>query len=344
MTEPHPTALPKGVGRIACSALLLVVLLGSWHIASSDGAVLGLVTVAAVPRVLPHDVAAGAALSAGRGGPTPSGEALPLPYAGAHAMSSATGPMGVQSANWRRRLPPVAHGQGPLEWLVRVVACASVLSVAGGALFALRHRRPVSVCGAPPDRLGVPERARLPALRSGGPGPGDPRVVVRRIGGDDTATVAEVQYDSFAEPAADGDWMALVMAQKMKGQIQSDLMRRNTRADWVCLLLEQEGVPVACAEAILRGGTGGQRYLFNVGVVPAARKRGYGRMLIEALEKECPEELLLAEVWQDNERAMAFWEAMGYTLERTFPVETGAGARTAGQYYKKMPKQPQPFW
>ncbi len=68
----------------------------------------------------------------------------------------------------------------------------------------------------------------------------------------------------------------------------------------------------------LAGWDGRRAWLYHVAVHPDERRRGIGRTLVRMLEQRltglgCPKINLM--VWQGEERAMAFWSAVGYSRE-----------------------------
>jgi ribosomal protein S18 acetylase RimI-like enzyme len=72
------------------------------------------------------------------------------------------------------------------------------------------------------------------------------------------------------------------------------------------------------------GGWDGHRgWLYQVAVAPAARRRGHGRALIQALEARlaglgCPKVNL--QVLASNPDAVGFWRKLGYRVEERFSL------------------------
>eukprot|EP00667_Euglena_gracilis_P021204 EG_transcript_23168 len=120
----------------------------------------------------------------------------------------------------------------------------------------------------------LPHMALYHSFASSGPGeaegsppplPLPPSVRIRQLGPDEVEVAALLQYRCFSERPAANVWerfLDSVAAGSEKREIMTGLLQRNRRPDWICLVVERDGVPVACAEAVLRKGK--QRYLFNV--------------------------------------------------------------------------------
>jgi ribosomal protein S18 acetylase RimI-like enzyme len=84
---------------------------------------------------------------------------------------------------------------------------------------------------------------------------------------------------------------------------------------------------VGLANLAVRGGHG---WIGGIGVVPSARRRGVGRMLMEAVLAEAPPHVTL-EVLEQNEPARMLYEQLGFVPRRmleiwTLTVELEAGA------------------
>lgn len=97
----------------------------------------------------------------------------------------------------------------------------------------------------------------------------------------------------------------------------------------LALLAEDRGRIVGTA---LAGWDGRRAWLYHVAVHPDERRRGIGRTLVRALEDRltvlgCPKINLI--VWQGEERAMAFWSAIGYAREDTVEFAKHVGANAA---------------
>lgn len=94
-----------------------------------------------------------------------------------------------------------------------------------------------------------------------------------------------------------------------------DLFAR--RNPGLALLAEDRARIVGTA---LAGWDGRRGWLYHVAVHPDERRRGIGTTLVRVLEDRlralgCPKVNLI--VWEDEERAIAFWTAVGYARERT---------------------------
>ncbi|WP_410636896.1 GNAT family N-acetyltransferase [Amycolatopsis sp. lyj-346] len=74
-----------------------------------------------------------------------------------------------------------------------------------------------------------------------------------------------------------------------------------------------------------RGRSGADHVVYKLYVHPAQRGRGLGPRLLEALAAQLPAdaERLYIEHFADNERAGAFYEREGFTVERVEPSHTG---------------------
>lgn len=169
-----------------------------------------------------------------------------------------------------------------------------------------------------------------------------PSVVTRWMFPEEVETVAALQARCFQPTEDPEDFFARALHQAEISANVQRLRQRQLDGDWICIVVESNGDIVACAEAIPR--TGYQRHLFNVAVAPEARRSGFGRMAVEALEARCPEPVLTADVWQDAAPANAFWQALGYHLVGTFPrgEERGTADRVAGHYVKHRTTQSGP--
>jgi GNAT superfamily N-acetyltransferase len=82
------------------------------------------------------------------------------------------------------------------------------------------------------------------------------------------------------------------------------------------------GEPVGIANLGVRGDRG---WIGGIGVVPQARRRGVGRLLMEALLAEAPPTVQL-EVLEQNEPAIRLYESLGFERVRVLEVWTLADA------------------
>lgn len=78
----------------------------------------------------------------------------------------------------------------------------------------------------------------------------------------------------------------------------------------------------------LAGWDGRRGWLYHVAVHPDERRRGIGTTLVRLLEERlrergCPKVNLI--VWEGEERALAFWTALGYERERTVELAKTLG-------------------
>ncbi|HEX9269791.1 MAG TPA: GNAT family N-acetyltransferase [Candidatus Limnocylindria bacterium] len=85
----------------------------------------------------------------------------------------------------------------------------------------------------------------------------------------------------------------------------------------LALIAEEQGHIVGSA---LAGWDGRRGWLYHVAVHPDERRRGLGRELVAVVEarlreRGCPKLNLI--VWDDNQYAMRFWDALGYRREKT---------------------------
>jgi [ribosomal protein S18]-alanine N-acetyltransferase len=155
----------------------------------------------------------------------------------------------------------------------------------------------------------------------------DPGVVIRKAGVRDLPLVYafELAYIREVEPAAEAVW---------RDALQPQLEH------WIACLphmfvAERHGEVVG--ECFWQTGEGGA-LLASLCVAPAARRRGVGRLLLEAFERDAAAagfSRLALGVFRGNP-ARAFYVAEGYVATRTdgvyeyFQKTTGAQAREAG--------------
>ncbi len=105
------------------------------------------------------------------------------------------------------------------------------------------------------------------------------------------------------------------------GDDAASLARFAERNEGLFLLAQDDGRIVGSA---LAGWDGRRGWLYHVATDPDRRRGGIGRALVTRIEDRlrelgCPKLNLI--VWDDNEHAMAFWDALGYRREPT--VEFG---------------------
>lgn len=74
-----------------------------------------------------------------------------------------------------------------------------------------------------------------------------------------------------------------------------------------------------------RGRNGAEHVIYKLYIHPEYRGHGLGPRLIDALTKQLPADVdrLYIEVFAANERAGAFYEREGFTVQRTEPSSTG---------------------
>ncbi|HZO34769.1 MAG TPA: GNAT family N-acetyltransferase [Gaiellaceae bacterium] len=88
--------------------------------------------------------------------------------------------------------------------------------------------------------------------------------------------------------------------------------------------------PVGLANLAVRGDHG---WIGGIGVVPAARRRGVGRALMEAVLAEAPPHVTL-EVLEQNEPARALYEQLGFVTRRMLEVWSLTAELEAGAVHE----------
>lgn len=101
------------------------------------------------------------------------------------------------------------------------------------------------------------------------------------------------------------------------GDDDASLERTARHSPGLFLIGEENGDIVACA---LAAWDGRRAWLYHVAAHPAMRRRGLAAEIVRELETRlreigCPKVNLI--VWNDNDPAMRFWEALGYRREAT---------------------------
>ena len=101
------------------------------------------------------------------------------------------------------------------------------------------------------------------------------------------------------------------------GDDDAGLATFAARNPGLLILAEEDGHLVGSA---LAGWDGRRGWLYHLAVHPDERRRGIGRDLVGEVERRlgalgCPKLNLI--VWDDDARAMRFWEAIGYRREKT---------------------------
>ena len=135
--------------------------------------------------------------------------------------------------------------------------------------------------------------------------------------------VARVVVREFQD--GDGDrlrtfWLACGIRIR-PGDDDEHLLAFGARNPGLFLLAEEDRHLVGSA---LAGWDGRRGWLYHVAVHPDERRRGIGRRLVALLESRlrergCPKVNLI--VWDKDERAMAFWSAVGYARAQTVEFE-----------------------
>lgn len=96
-------------------------------------------------------------------------------------------------------------------------------------------------------------------------------------------------------------------------------------ADGLVAVAEQDGQLAGVGQ---RGRLGSDHVIYKLYVHPAGRGRGLGPRLIDALTSRIPADLVYIEHFAVNERAGAFYEREGFSVQRVEPSPTGDPALT----------------
>ena len=121
--------------------------------------------------------------------------------------------------------------------------------------------------------------------------------------------------------AEDGDrvrtfWLACGIRIR-PGDDDRSLAAFSARNPGLVIVAEDRGRIIGTA---LAGWDGRRGWLYHVAVHPDERRRGIATSLVRTVEERlrergCPKVNLI--VWEGEERAMAFWTAIGYVREKT---------------------------
>lgn len=137
-------------------------------------------------------------------------------------------------------------------------------------------------------RLSQAERERKQKEKAAEP-------IVRRMGAEDAAAVAEIEYQSFPDP-----WS------------QKGVLETVANPQTICLTAEKTGRIVGY---LLAYRAGDEAEIARVAVIREQQKQGIGRKILEILKESCREEKiqkLMLDVRKSNEGARAFYTKAGF--------------------------------